>query len=91
MKESSRVGKLAVFKKTTRPNQERCPMAQDYREAGVEPSVEDLMSDPIVHLILRRDRITPADTWAAVTDARRRLRRQRARTARPATLTQDAA
>lgn len=66
-------------------------MAQDYREAGVEPSVEDLMSDPIVHLILRRDRITPADTWAAVTGARRRLRRQRARTVRPATLTQDAA
>ena len=66
-------------------------MTQDYREAGVEPSVEDLMSDPIVHLILRRDRITPADTWAAVTDARRSLHRQRARTARLATLTQDAA
>jgi hypothetical protein len=66
-------------------------MTQDYREAGVEPSVEDLMSDPIVHLILRRDRITPADTWTAVTDARRRLHRRRARTARPATLAQDAA
>lgn len=66
-------------------------MTQDYREAGVEPSVEDLMRDPIVHLILRRDRITPADTWAVVTNARRRLHRPRASTARPARLTQDAA
>jgi hypothetical protein len=66
-------------------------MTQEYREAGIEPRVEDLMNDPIVHLILRRDRITLADTWAAVTDARQRLHRRRARTVRPATLTQDAA
>ena len=45
----------------------------NYREAGAEPTVEELMADPIMHLILKRDGIAAADTWEAVEITRRRL------------------
>ena len=41
---------------------------------GVEPRVEELLTDPIVGLILRHDRITLNDVWAAIHKARREHR-----------------
>lgn len=38
-----------------------------------EVSIEELLADPIVHLLLRYDRIAPEDVWAAVRDAMSRL------------------
>lgn len=49
-----------------------------WSEAGVEPEVEDLLSDPIVNLILERDRISRDDVWAAIRAARREPRRSAA-------------
>ncbi len=50
-------------------------MTQNYNhhEASAEPTVEELMADPIMRLILKRDRIAAADTWEAVEMTRRRL------------------
>lgn len=48
-------------------------MTQNYHETGVEPTVEELMADPIMHLILKSDRIAAADTWEAIEITRRRL------------------
>ena len=42
--------------------------------SGVEPSLSELFADPILHLVLRRDRITLAEVHAAVGAAQCRLR-----------------
>ena len=36
-------------------------MEQEYKRAGIEPPLEDLLNDRIAHLIMRRDGITLAD------------------------------
>lgn len=46
-----------------------------WADAGVEPSVDDLMADPLTALVMRRDHIGPADVLAAVNRARHALRR----------------
>ena len=66
-------------------------MTQDYRNVGGEPTVEELMADPIMHLILKRDRIAAADTWEAVEVTRRRLAVLRWRHAETVSHTEDAA
>ncbi len=45
-----------------------------WSEAGLEPNLSDLLADPIVHLVIRRDRLTPEDVRAAVRVAQVRLR-----------------
>jgi len=49
-------------------------MAADWGRPGVEPQVEEIVHDPIVQLIMRRDRLTVAQIMATVTRARARLR-----------------
>ena len=39
-----------------------------------ELSLDDMFADPIFHLLLRRDRLTPLDVLGVIADARRRLR-----------------
>lgn len=48
-------------------------MQRRWHRADVEPSLEEAMSDPMVHLVMRRDRLTPAEVWVVVDAARRRL------------------
>ena len=31
-----------------------------------EPSIQEVMSDPIVHFVMRRDGLTPEIVWAAI-------------------------
>ena len=31
-----------------------------------EPSIQEVMSDPIVHLVMRRDGLTPESVWAVI-------------------------
>lgn len=45
----------------------------DWSRPGIEPSLEDVLEDPIVHLVMRRDRLTPGDVLKAIEDVRRRL------------------
>lgn len=53
---------------------------------GIEPSLQEIMSDPIVHLVMRRDRLVPADLWRviAVFQARSRGSGRLARSSEPA-------
>jgi hypothetical protein len=53
------------------------PMATDWGRPGVEPQVEEIVHDPIVQLVMRRDRLTVAQIMATVTRARSRLRADR--------------
>ena len=52
-------------------------MNRPYATAGTEPPIEDIISDPVMQLILRRDGLTAAEVWAAIDLARRALRQRR--------------
>jgi hypothetical protein len=54
-------------------------MSRTFADAGVEPTLTALMSDPIMDLLLKYDRLSPADVWRAITVARRKLRLRDAR------------
>lgn len=41
-----------------------------------EPALADLMADPIVHLLMRRDGLTVDEVWPLVTEAGRALGRR---------------
>ena len=49
-------------------------ISKRWRFGGVEPKVEDLLTDPIMQLILRHDRITLDDVWSAIRCVRRERR-----------------
>ena len=38
-----------------------------------EPSLQEVMSDPIVHLVMRRDGLTPEDVWPVILAASEQL------------------
>ncbi len=40
-----------------------------------EPTLSEVMADPIVHLLMRRDGLTPGDVWPVLADARHALAR----------------
>jgi len=42
-----------------------------------EPTIEEMMADPIVHFVMRSDGITPADVWETVRIVSTHLREQR--------------
>jgi len=44
-----------------------------------EPHIHEMMTDPIVRLVMRRDNLGPADVWAAVNRARAALHGPEAR------------
>lgn len=48
---------------------------QDWRKAGIEPSLRELMNDPIMRLLLRRDGLTYAEVWEFLEGTRDRLAR----------------
>jgi len=47
---------------------------QSWSEAGVEPSLAEALSDPVVVLVMRRDGLAPEQVWQAVRRAQARLR-----------------
>ena len=49
-------------------------MSHHYQQAGVEPPLDEVLADPIVHLVLRRDRIEVRDVVQYLNEARDRLR-----------------
>ena len=50
-------------------------MKPDWSGAGIEPALADVMNDPLVRLVMRRDSLTPDQVWSVVNAARRRLKR----------------
>jgi hypothetical protein len=49
-------------------------MEQDWRRAGTELSLEEMMADPMVHLVMRRDGLTPDDVRTVFEEVRERQR-----------------
>jgi hypothetical protein len=50
-------------------------MPHYYHQSGLEPPLDEVLADPIVHLILRRDRIDVGILLQYVDEARSRLQR----------------
>lgn len=48
-------------------------MSHHYQQAGVEPPLDEVLADPIVHLLLRRDRIEVRDLAQYLVKARSML------------------
>ena len=42
------------------------PLRQSEAWLRGEPSIQELMSDPIIHLVMRRDGLTPEIVWAVI-------------------------
>ncbi|GEM_PF-4167384 len=47
---------------------------QPWGTAGIEPPLCDVLDDPLVHAVMRRDRITAAELKRVIASAQRRLR-----------------
>jgi hypothetical protein len=41
-------------------------MKQPFDRAGIEPTLTEMLADPIVRLVMRRDGLSDADLWRAV-------------------------
>jgi hypothetical protein len=44
-----------------------------YRRGGVEPPLDEVLHDPLVHLVMASDRVQPDDLWRVIVAARRGL------------------
>lgn len=58
-------------------------MERDWGRAGIEMPIEEALADPIVHLVMRRDGLMPADVRAVIDEVRRRHSSGPATTLRP--------
>ena len=67
----------------------RAGMQRDWRRAGVELALNEVMAEPIVHLVRRRDCLTPEDIWAVVEEVRRRHAEAPASPAATSTATEE--
>ena len=45
-----------------------------FTQAGIEPSLRELMNDPLTHAVMRRDNVTAHDLSSVVAKARARIR-----------------
>ena len=53
-----------------------CPGGTRWLAAGKEPTLADMLADPIVALVMRRDGVSPAQLRAVVATARGKLHRR---------------
>lgn len=59
----------------SRPSPKRRPRREErYADGGVEPSIEDLLNDPVTAAIMRCDRVSAIDLRSLVEDVRAELR-----------------
>lgn len=47
---------------------------QRWRKAGTEPDLAEVLADPMVHLVMRRDGVSPCQLRRVIVVARKRLR-----------------
>lgn len=59
-----------------KPRSLRPHPADRWQDAGVEPTLSEVLSDPLIHLILRRDGLNLDDLRRAIADGQSKLRRE---------------
>lgn len=58
-------------------------MPRKWIERGAEPSLRELMDDPLTEAVMRRDGLTAEQVWIAIREAQRKLAGQHAGEQRP--------
>jgi len=53
----------------------RTSVTHRWTAAGVEPALAEVLADPMVHLVMRRDGVSPCGLWQVIAAARAALRR----------------
>jgi hypothetical protein len=61
-----------------KPSQEESMRAFALYCGNTEPSIDELLGDPIMHVLMKRDGVPPRDVRALIAAARRRQRRSAA-------------
>jgi hypothetical protein len=51
-------------------------MPRKWIERGVEPSLRELMDDPLTWAVMRRDGLTAEQVWVTLRDAQQKLQSQ---------------
>lgn len=51
----------------------REPGKHDQPSLRISPALRELMADPIVHMVMKSDRIGPREVWMAVASAQQRM------------------
>ena len=44
---------------------------KNWAQAGIEPRLDEIMNDPIVHLVMARDNLNVDDVWQMVNTVRK--------------------
>jgi hypothetical protein len=57
-----------------RPPRRRPPRNEPYADGGIEPALEDLMTDPLTEAVMRRDGVSTATLRAIIMSAKEGLR-----------------
>ena len=52
-----------------------------WRQAGIEPPLADVLRDPVVQAVMRRDGVTPDELLRVIAEAQAQLRRRLCRRA----------
>ncbi len=48
-------------------------MPRKWMERGAEPSLRELMDDPLTQAVMRRDGLTAEEVWIAIREAQKKL------------------
>ena len=63
-----------VTSESSNPATQAAPQAYREMRSMTEPTVKELLNDPIARLLMARDGLQPKAVWACVTHARRALK-----------------
>ncbi len=58
------------------PSKPRSHASDLWQEAGLEPSLSDVLRDPIIHQVMRRDGVSAEQLTAVIAQAQSGLRRR---------------
>lgn len=67
---------ISILNHATRPQNGEAKMRSNllWREAGEEPALAEVLTDPLVHLVMRRDGVSRAQLEAVIARAQMALR-----------------
>jgi len=66
-------GRLPIAARTMRRRRRRPARIDPYSEGGIEPTLDDLLHDPVTEAIMRRDGVSLASLQSLIVAARKEL------------------
>ncbi|WP_167730358.1 hypothetical protein [Terasakiella sp. SH-1] len=53
-------------------------LSKKWAQSGIEPSLKEMMKDPIIELIMARDNLKTDDVWQVVQNAKQQIEQRAA-------------